>query len=108
MVLGLLAMHGLPFAISSGGCVTAASSPSAAVSSASSAMPMVMPAMHQMADCVTVGPARSVPPLLVLVAVLGVLVLGLRVVAGWRAHPVERPPPRAGLALLLWVCVSRT
>lgn len=103
VVLGLLSMHGLPF--SGGDC----SAPVlAASSSASGSMPMVMPALHQMGDCVTVAPSRSIPPVLALVAVLGLVVLVWRVVSGWRSHPVERPPPRAGVLLLLWVCVSRT
>ena len=106
MVLGLLAMHGLPF--SAGGCSFPAASAAAVSSPVMPMAPMAMPAMQQMGDCVTVTPSRSIPPVLALVAVLGLLVLVLRVVAGWRAHPVERPPPRAGASLLLWVCVSRT
>ena len=55
-------------------------------------MPMAMPAMHQMGNCVTVAPARSVPPVLALVAVLGPVVLAWRVMSGGRAHSAERPP----------------
>lgn len=108
MLLGLLSMHGLPFSAGSG-CSSPAAASAAPAHVSSGMAPMVMAAPHQMANCVTVGPRRSVPPVLALAGVLvPLLVLVCRVAAGWRAHPVERPPPKAGLSLLLWVCVSRT
>ncbi|HEY0807273.1 MAG TPA: DUF6153 family protein [Pseudonocardiaceae bacterium] len=117
VVVGLMGMHGLA-ARPGEGCHSGMSSTAAASPMAAMAVPERTPASGAVAieqgktaatggTCVFVQPAGWVAVVLVLLAIIAVGADLVRV-PRWATGTASRSPPRSGMSLLQWVCVSRT